>query len=727
MKAIAHIDITKNKEQSVKEHSLGVAKMASSFAVKPLHDIVFNAGLLHDVGKYQKSFQERIRGKAIAVEHSGCGAQVCLCHSEKCLDDQLMAYIIAGHHGGIPDGGSLNDSSDMLTLYSREKREYEDYSQWQKELDLVKVSKETFLRYLLSDCENDLKKAIDKYAFLVRYAYSCLVDGDSLDTAAFSGELIDENLSSDFDRALVKVNQRTNAFVAETPLQKARTILKKQAMDNLHMHPNANIYLLNMPTGAGKTLAGVSMALEQAVRLHKKRIIYVIPYNSIIDQTAEEFEKTFGNDVQLLRHQSSYEIDEEEKGLEYKIRFDKAKENWQADFIITTMVQFFESVASNRRSKLRKLHNMGDSILVFDEAHLMPTDYLQPCLQSVAYITKYLSTQAFFLTATMPDFRILFEKYTIPGINIVELISDKSEFTKFRKCKFFNLGQQSHEQLLERASNYPSTLIVVNKRDDARLLYQQGVGDKFHLSTFMTPYDREKVFKDVKEHLKKLEEDFPNGKVPEERRILVVATSLVEAGVDLDFHTVFRELNGLDNILQAGGRCNREGRRSCGDVFVYESDDVRLGVSRAAIAKSIMQEYADVSEPAAVTDYYDRLFKTLDKEITSKPMSEFTKDINSLPFRKYAEQFHIINDECMVSVVVERNEESRALITRLKATGVTNYRKLQRYTCNLYRSMDDELLKLGAVGVYGGVHVLDNLDYYDENTGLCLGSKDYIL
>lgn len=727
MEAIAHIDTIGNKEQSVKEHSFGVAKIAASFAIKPLQDVVFNAGLLHDIGKYQKSFQERIRGKTIAVEHSGCGAQVCLCHTEKCLDNQLMAYIIAGHHGGIPDGGSLNDSPDMLTLYSRAKREYEDYSQWQKELSLVNVSKNNFLRYLLCDCENDWKKAIDKYAFLVRYAYSCLVDGDSLDTAAFGGELIDEKLSSDFVKALTKVGQRTNAFAADTSLQKARTVLKEQAIDNLHKHPNANIYLLNMPTGAGKTLTGVSMALEQAVRLHKKRIIYVIPYNSIIDQTAEEFEKTFGNDVQLLRHQSSYEIDEEEKGLEYKIKFDKAKENWQADFIITTMVQFFESIVSNRRSKLRKLHNMGDSILVFDEAHLMPIDYLQPCLQSVAYITKYLNSQAFFLTATMPDFKNLFEKYTIHGIDVVELISDKSEFTKFKKCKFINLGQQSYERLLERASNYPSTLIVVNKRKDACLLYQQGIGDKFHLSTFMTPYDRVKILKTIKEHLKKLEEDFPDGKVPAERKILVVATSLIEAGVDLDFHTVFRELNGLDNILQAGGRCNREGRRSCGEVFVYESCDVKLGDNRSAIAKSIMKEYPDISEPVAIADYYDRLFKTCDKEITSKPMSDFTKDINSLPFKEYAEQFHIIDDERTVSVVVERNEESRALIARLKATGTTDYRKMQQYTCNLYLNMDEELQKLGAVGVYGDIHVLNNLDYYDENTGLGLDSKNYIL
>lgn len=232
---------------------------------------------------------------------------------------------------------------------------------------------------------------------------------------------------------------------------------------------------------------------------------------------------------------------------------------------------FFESVYANRRGKLRKLHNMGDSILVFDEIHMMPLDYLQPCLEAVTYITKYLNSEAVFLTATMPDFSYMFQKYALSNTKVLNLITDEAGFAAFRRCAFENLGLQSKETLLSKAMKSSSSLVVVNKRKSAREFYSmlQGFsGQVYHLSTYMTAYDRRNTIVEIREKLQYLREMYPKlSEVPEEQRMIVVSTTVIEAGVDLDFETVFREVAGVDNILQAGGRCNRRKTRECSYLY----------------------------------------------------------------------------------------------------------------------------------------------------------------
>lgn len=319
-----------------------------------------------------------------------------------------------------------------------------------------------------------MEKVLDKIAFLTRYLFSCLVDADSEDTANFCrvGERPRE-LKGDFGVALDNVNQRLESFQVETELQKARALLQSQAFENAKT--TAEIYLLNMPTGSGKTLASVKIALERVILQKKKRIIYVIPYNSIIDQTAEVFNELFQNNLEILRHQSTFDYENiDEIDEDYKEAAKIAIENWgNTKFIITTTVQFFESVYSNKRGKLRKIHNMADSILIFDEAHMMPEKYLQPCLQAVTYITKYLQSEAVFLTATMPDYLSLIRKYAVTDSKIVNLIEDKSLFKKFQKCNYNYLGEIGEDELLAKSSLCPSSLIIVNTRKAARKLYKK--------------------------------------------------------------------------------------------------------------------------------------------------------------------------------------------------------------------------------------------------------------
>ncbi len=729
----AHKNEASGEVQSVREHSLNTAELGAKFAIPALKDVVYVMGLLHDVGKYQASYQRRIDGENIRVEHSGCGALAAKEMYPNAIG-LLMEYCIAGHHSGIPDGGYSNNTADMATLWGRLERRFEDFERYKEELQPPAVKADEVLRFIAQDCGKNVELLIDKFAFLTRYCFSCLTDADSLDTAEFCNGERPRPLHVDFHACLEKVNDRLSSFVCTTSLQKTRGLLQGQVYEKAGV--DAEIYLMNMPTGSGKTLCSVKFALERAVRTGKKRIIYVIPYNSIVDQTMQVFEDLFGNDAEILRHQStfSYEDEKMENSAEDYGKIAKsATENWDVtSIIVTTAVQFFESVYANKRGKLRKLHNMADSILIFDEAHLMPQDYLQPCLRAVVHITKYLGSEAVFLTATMPDFPKLIRQYALESSHIVDLVQDVSLFSQFQKCDYRYLGELEEEEILERAMACASSLIIVNTRQAARRLFHKCGGRKYHLSTYMTSIDRKRVIEEIRRELNQLEEDYPDmEEVPWERRIIIISTSLIEAGVDLDVYAVFRELAGLDSILQAGGRCNREGKRERAEVGVFErqGEGRRRQDVKGNLAKGIMEKYEDISCPQSIQEYYDRLFFMKQEEIQSHTISRECSDISSIPFSEYAAGFELI-DSKTVSLVVPRDEASRKLVEALKVSGagVTMGRKLQKYACSVYQKELDDLARQHAADHFGtGIWCLTNLDYYDEEVGILFEGRDYYI
>ena len=729
---IAHVNETTKAEQSVKEHSENTAERSKAYSIPEMAEFNYATGLGHDIGKYQVSFDRRIHGENIRVEHSTCGALAAAVTYGNCAPLSLMMeYCIAGHHSGLPDGGFPNDEPDKPTLQGRMKRKFEDFSTYKQELMLPAIDEKAWLQFLIRDCGKSAERLIDKFAFLTRYAFSCLVDADSTDTAAFCKEReLPRRLHADFPTCLELVNQKLNNFECRTELQRTRAILQNQAFQRAKQE--AEIYLLNMPTGSGKTLASVKIALERAISGNKKRIIYIIPYNSIVDQTAEVFGELFREHLEILRHQSTFNYEEDDNLTEdYREAAKVAAENWDAPFIITTAVQFFESVYANKRGKLRKMHNMADSILIFDEAHLMPQKYLQPCLQAVAFLTRYLHSEAVFLTATMPDFEKLIREYALPDSRIVELITDKSCFRAFQKCRYCCLGEIEAEELLEKGNRFPSSLMIVNRKDTARKLYRSAAGKKYHLSTYMTGYDRKRILQEIREELERLEKDFPEYEdVPEERRITIISTSLIEAGVDLDVYAVFRERSGLDSILQAGGRCNREGKRSDAEVFVFDFSDESNRASadeRGNLTKGLLKEYEDISDPACIEAYYERLFFMKKEELQEYVMHRFCSDIRSIPFVGYAEKFEIIDDKT-VSLVVPRDGRSEELVDALRYTKSGSARQLQNYTCTLYQKELEDLIRQHAADDFGtGIFCLTNLDYYDQETGIQFEAKDYIL
>jgi len=726
----AHINEFTKAIQTVKEHSENTAELCRDFAVPPLKDLAYAMGLLHDVGKFQESFQKRIDGADIRVEHSTCGAIVAN-EKYKGIAGLMMAYCIAGHHSGLPNAGYRNDGSYTSTLHGRLKRDdFDDYSAYKEELVNPILNQKDFQDFLAKDCNMNISILVDKFSFITRYCFSCLTDADSIDTSKFCGTQPERRLSADFIKCLEKVNKKLDSFVCKTELQKTRSRLQSQVFNSIE--EEAEIYLMNMPTGSGKTLCSVKFALEKAIREKKKRIIYIIPFNSIIDQTAGEFEDIFGEDAEILRHQSSFSYEDEDNYSEdYREAAKNAAENWDAPFIITTAVQFFESIYANKRGKLRKLHNMADSILIFDEAHLMPQEYLQPCLQSIAFLTKYFNSKAVFLTATMPDFHKLMKQYALPGSKILNLIDDISSFDKFKKCQYNYIGEVEDETLLSNAAQYPSSLIIVNTKKKARELYKACNTKKYHLSTYMTAFDRKRIIDEIKRELLRLSEEFEKPEqVPENRKITIISTSLIEAGVDLDVHTVFRELSGLDSILQAGGRCNREGKRAEANTYIFEFTDQSKKTAqdeRKNLTKGIINKYEDISCPESISEYYDRLFFMKADEIQKNTMSSICQDIMNIPFKDYSEKFKII-DSLAVSVFVERDEESHKLVEQLRYTGSCNTRKMQKNICSISPRELEDLAKQHAVEDFNtGIWCLTNSSYYDKDTGIIFEANDYIV
>ena len=396
--------------------------------------------------------------------------------------------------------------------------------------------------------------------------------------------------------------------------------------------------------------------------------------------------------MEILRYQSTFSYEDADMEEQEKQTAKLACENWDAQVIITTAVHFFESIYSNRRSRLRKLHNMADSILIFDEAHLMPEGFLQPCLEAIVYLTRYLNSEAVFLTATMPDFRELLQRYTLPDSRVIDLITDSSAFGNFAKCSFADGGVLSQESLLQRAMEMPSALIVVNQKRTARALYEKCSGGKYHLSTYMTAIDRKAAIAEIKEALAALEEAYPDLRnVPPERRITVISTSLIEAGVDLDFSAVYREMAGLDSILQAGGRCNREGKRPKATVQVFRLAE-REGAAlhpKEQYAKESLLTFPDISSLESVADYYRKVFSERNEEFTKYAMARYCSGMESIDFQTYAKAFSVIDDK-NISLVVPQDAESRDLIADCQR-GFPNSRRLQKYTCSVSRADLEEL------------------------------------
>lgn len=712
------------ERQTVKAHLTGVSEKAEKFSVDLLKPIAKKASLYHDIGKYALNFQKRLDDDKVKFSHAACGALEYKKFADK--NDAfapLMEYCIAGHHTGLMDGGTVADNSDSPTLNGILKRADEytgdsDYSAYATEIEFATLTQEE-----RTPLYNELRSAkdptelIERYAFFTKYVFSCLTDADFLDTEIFCNKNVERGMSGDFKKALDKLNRELSDMPSDNPLRQARSRIQQQAFDN--SVNKSHISILDMPTGSGKTLCSLKLALESG----KKRIIYVIPYTSIIEQTANKFEKMFGDVLPVLQHHSNYSYDgntEEEKKTADKLK--RTCENWDAPLIITTSVQFFQSIYHYKGSALRKLHNLRDSVIVFDEIHLIPTELLRPCLKAVGYITKYLNSEALFLSATMPDYSKLFDKF-LPDVNYNKLVTDRTNFKYFKKCEYKDMGRTTLETIAENASRCENALIVVNTKKTAAELYNLVQGEKYHLSANMTPAHRSRVIEVVRNKLKKGE------------HITVVSTSLVEAGVDLDFNTVFRQLSGLDSILQAGGICNREGKDDKGYVYVFDIDETYRKGSDLAMrinkTKGLLKKYDDITSYDCIKEYYDGIFDFNQSRIAENSIAKYNEQSNSfdrqglmlpysIPFRSYAMQFEYISADTISIVIDDPNDQTcHELVETLRNGDMSVRRALQKYSVSVYMNVFKDLYSQGVLNDHGtGIFILENQSYYNNETGL---------
>lgn len=708
MNYLAHIQEDTLKEQTLKEHLEGTAHMAQKFAdAFGYGEWGYCCGKLHDIGKYSDKFQRRIRKSGEKVDHATAGAQ--LCGELGGFYYHWLSYCIAGHHAGLPDTGGSADAADNRTLAGRMKKKVENYQMFREELDIPELKKEFFL----TDIKKDPSFTI---GFFIRMMYSCLVDADFLDTEQFmQGGNSKRQAGETIEVLWGKLQEHISGWLMcedTESINGRRTEILKHCM--VMGNEGKGLYRLTVPTGGGKTVASLAFALQHA-RKHKfERIIYVIPYTSIIEQNAAVFSDILGSNNVLENHCNvNYEGSEELKPMQL------AAENWDKPVVVTTNVQFFESLFSNRSSRCRKLHNIVNSVIIFDEAQMLPNDYLKPCVTAIEELIQYYGCSAVLCTATQPALQQLFSAQIIAR----ELCPRVDEqFSYFKRCMITDAGKLSKQSLVQKLAKETQALCICNTKKRVREIYAELTGDGvYHLSAFMYSKHRKEILSEIRVRLKMNE------------RCIVIATSLVEAGVDLDFRTVYRELAGIDSIIQAAGRCNREGNRELEEssTFIFQFDEAeRIPGQEQNIdtGKQILRKYQDITEQKAIQEYFVRLYGFKGSALDKKDiLNQFQK--GRLSFAKVGRDFQIIEQNTK-TILVPVEERAKRIAEELRIKGATRslMREAGQYCVNVYEDLFQKMQGAGMLipvseDLKEELFLLNNEDDYTREMGLNIDVK----
>lgn len=641
------------------------------------------AGRMHDFGKYSLPFQHRLTGSTKKVDHATAGALAITEHWQKNktekLAARLLAYIIAGHHSGLPDYGT-SEADHNATLRKRLSRtdHIEEYSAGYKEITLPVPP----TRFPVKPSPAGIPGF--QTSFFARMLFSCLVDADSLNTESFTDptrhllrkrehneqQRIHDLFEQLREKFYVYRKQKFNAPRGD--IDRWRTEIFEEVIQRAS--GPRGLFSLTLPTGSGKTQVSLGFALEHVLEHKMRRIIYVIPYTSIIEQNAQEFREILGSE-HVLEHHSNFQHESHEPGseaFETTERQKLAEENWELPVVVTTNVQFFESLFAARRSPTRKLHNIAGSVIVLDEAQMMNGGFFKPCLYALDELVRNYGCSVLFCTATQPPAAKL-----LPQSPIVETVTDPQfRYNQFERVRVSFAGKRSWDSLVRQMAEGDSqALCIVNTRGNARELYaalEEYCGEErsdslYHLSARMCPENRRDILAVVKKRLKNA--------LP----CILVSTQLIEAGVDVDFPAVYRELAGLDSIAQAAGRCNRNGRlmrggQPClGEVTVFETErGLPAGwMSRTgSVARDLLHKYGESGQSPlsieAVREYFAALFfygqsEGLDQmdEQGILPMLEERAREMEFPFATVAEKFRLIDSQMQTLLVPYVSEEER--------------------------------------------------------------------
>lgn len=683
------------------------------------------AGAWHDLGKLSDEFQRYIGFPSDAVDageedavpgrvdHSTFGAQ----YSLRTLGREkhaawILAYCIAGHHAGLADGNADDETVRRSSLLARLGAQVPDV---QYEAPMVPVP-----RFPFAPSEDGVGFQV---AFFTRMLFSCLVDADRLATEAFCQPQV----------AIERDRPKPSLLELEVALDEHVTSLQKGSDQSLVVNQvraevqdsctaasglEPGFFTLNVPTGGGKTLASLRFALRHALQHDLRRVVMAIPYTSITEQTAEVYREALGTlaETALIEHHST--VDPLRRTRENKL----AVENWDAPLVVTTNVQLLESMFAARTTPCRKLHRLAGSVIVLDEAQMLPVELLHPTLRALKELVRNYRCSVVLCTATQPALEQR-EGFSIGIRGSRSIVPDpKTLFDRLKRVEVRSLGRLSDETVSEHLSTEAQALCIVNTRAHAARLFDMVVGlvgrdGTFHLSTSMCAEHRRRTLMAIRDRLKRGDS------------CRVVSTQLVEAGVDVDFPVVFRAPAGFDSIAQAAGRCNREGRAERGAVYLFETDVLPpAGMLRqtAQIARELFPAHPDPLRPDAVEAYFRHFYwsqsHAWDKHgVLPQFNDSLRKPELLLKFRSAATLYRLIRDE-QTSVLVPFNKTAEDLIARLQLGESTDYslfRAIQPYLVGIWPNTRRDLLAREVLVEHEcGIFILQSRAAYDADRGL---------
>lgn len=664
-------------------------------------------GYAHDYGKADPVFLKRLEGSPQPVDHKTAGTLMVAQHYPH-LYGIMLAYAVYGHHGGLPNHISKDSSTGLNEILKNRK------------FSIINNFPPTYPSLTIEDilkCAKSSNPGIS-FSLLIRMLYSSLVDADYLDTEKYfnpkKAELRGkfptiEEMSDAFSTKLNELLTKPQ----NNKLAKARNHVLKCCLKAAQLP--SGIFTLTVPTGGGKTYSSLAFALAHAQKNSMRRIIYGLPFVSIIEQNTEVFRSALGK-AAVLEHHSNFAFSKDDESDINRL----ASENWEANLVVTTNVELFESLFAAKPSRARKLHNLAGSIIILDEAQMIPTEFLRPCLAALKCLSVDYGVTVVLCTATQPAI----QPGWLDGIAPVEIMDDPVKlYSDLKRVSVKFIGLKSDAELSKMLSLQHQVLCIVNTRRHAQALYKSLGHQKgcYHLSALMCPEHRTEIIREIKLRLQN------------KQKCIVISTSLLEAGVDIDFPQVYREIAGIHNIAQAAGRCNREGLAEEGQVFIFESADFVLPrgwfTRMAAFTRRVLSRYPDPLMPDAVSYFFELCFG-LDTNLDEyNILGNLNAGANQLSFqfREVAANFKFINSDT-VSIIIPYNEDCRRLLIEAKDSDYPGSysRKLQRYSVSITPSELEQIRTLGTLGIIDKViyHLVegeeDSNKLYSSRLGLSI-------
>lgn len=721
----------------LRDHLTATAHLAAAFGDRfGTSNAARLAGLLHDLGKYTTAFQARLAG-GDKVDHATAGAKEVINLAKGSSDRQdrvmaeLLAFAIAGHHAGLADRTGDGSHGERL----RKTLEPLD-PVWRREI-MPEVGD------LMPDFNWTKNKNVLAFqlGFLGRMIFSCLVDADYRDTESFYCNVEGETKDRDWPALDTIIDELIAAFDAYMAKKQAGAsqsdvnLLRNDVLRHVRAQASKSpgLFTLTVPTGGGKTLTSLGFALDHANAHGLHRIIYAIPFTSVIDQTVSVFRDVLGKD-RVLEHHSA--IDEEKLGgRERRDKLRLAMEDWAAPVVVTTNVQLFESLFANRPSRCRKLHNIAGSVIVLDEAQTIPLGLLRPCMEAMRELTQNYGCSIVLCTATQPALGAPDFKDGLP-LEGRELSPDPATLAKrLKRVQVRSGAEMADDDLIAALEGHQQGLVIVNSRKHALALYRAaldaGIDGLVHLTTRQYASHRRTIL------------DTTKNRLTAGQPCRLIATSLVEAGVDLDFPRVWRAEAGLDQIAQAAGRCNREGRRSIDEsiVTVFKAPDNPPPFEIRQLAADLARmahKHDDLLSPDALRAYFGEVYWRLgNAQLDAKGiLADFRINGSEADFayRTAAEKFRMI-ESGMAPIIIALDKAAREALDKLSLDAIrpgTVARDLQTFIVQVPPKARNLLLANGHVrfeqenrfGDQFAVLVTDSL--YKAELGLLWEDADYL-